>query len=97
MVTLVVRFHVHDYDQWKPAFDDAEGLRRRHGATGHRVYRDLRDRSRVVVHEDFPSIEAAQGFADDPALREAMSRGGVEGEPSFTFVEQADHKQYAGA
>jgi quinol monooxygenase YgiN len=97
MVTLVVRLHVHDYDAWKPVFDEAEGLRRKHGATGHRIYRDLRDRGRVVVHEGFPSEDAAQGFAQDPQLREAMARGGVEGEPAFSLVEQVEDKQYAGA
>ena len=94
MVTLVVRFHVPDYEAWKPVFDQEEGLRRRHGATGHRIYRDLRDRTRVVVHEEFPSAEAAQGFAEDPELREAMARGGVEGEPSFSLVEQSEHTEY---
>ncbi len=94
MVTLVVRFHVHDYEAWKPVFDEEEGLRRRHGATEHRIYRDLRDRTRVVVHEHFPSMDAAQGFAEDPELREAMARGGVEGEPSFSFVQQSEHTKY---
>ena len=31
-----------------------------------------------IIH-DFPTAEEAGSFADDPALREAMTRAGVEG------------------
>jgi hypothetical protein len=51
----------------------------------------------VVVHNDFPTREAAQAFLDDPSLREVMGRAGVEGEPGISFIESVERKEYAGA
>src|SRR5579872_5984956 len=97
MVTLVVHHRVRDYDAWKPVFDEHESTRRGHGEIEHRVYRDIRDPNRVIVHNDFPSEEAARGFLEDPSLREAMSRAGVEGEPGISFIERAERKVYDDA
>jgi quinol monooxygenase YgiN len=96
MVTLVVHHRVRDYDAWKPVFDEHEPVRRSHGEIEHRVYRDLHDPNRVVVHNDFPSEDAARAFTDDPSLAEAMQRAGVEGEPGISFMERAERKVYAG-
>ncbi|MGE5335974.1 MAG: antibiotic biosynthesis monooxygenase [Nitrososphaerota archaeon] len=95
MATLVIHHKVRDYDAWKAVFDDNEPLRRDHGATEHRVYRDAGDPNRVVIHTDFPSLEAAKGFMGDAALKAAMERAGVEGEPGFSYVELAERKPYA--
>ena len=54
------------------------------------------DPNRVVVHNDFPSEEAARAFATDPSLPEAMERGGVQGEPVPGFAGLAERKVYAG-
>ena len=94
MVTLVVHHSVRDYDAWKPVFDEHEEVRRSHGEVEHRIYRDMQDRNRVVVHNDFPSEEAARGFLEDPSLKEAMSRAGVEGEPGVAVIERAERKVY---
>jgi heme-degrading monooxygenase HmoA len=95
MVTLVVHHRVRDYDAWKPVFDEHESVRRSHGEIEHRVYRDINDPNRVVVHNDFPSEDAALAFTEDPSLREAMERGGVEGEPGISFMERAERKVYS--
>jgi len=94
MVTVVVHHRVRDYDAWKRVFDEHEPARRGAGGVEHRVYRDLNDRNRVVVHNDFPSDEAAQAFVSDPSLKEAMERAGVEGEPGISFMEPAERKVY---
>jgi heme-degrading monooxygenase HmoA len=95
VITLVAHFHVRDYDAWKVVFDEQEGLRRSHGGLEHCVYRDVHDGNRVVVHNDFPSEDAATAFRDDPALKQAMIRAGVEGEAGFDVIQQAEHKIYA--
>jgi quinol monooxygenase YgiN len=97
MVILVVHHRVADYDAWKRVFDEHEQVRRSHGEVEHRVYRDLNDANRVVVHNDFPSREAAQAFLDDPSLPEVMGRAGVEGEPGISFIERVERKDYADA
>lgn len=86
MVTLVTHFRARDYDAWKPVFDGQEQLRRDHGGLGHRIYRDIHDPNRVVVHNDFSSEQEAKAFSEDPELKAAMDRGGVEA-PGFGFLE----------
>jgi len=93
-VTLVVHHRVHDYDVWKPVFDEHEGVRRSHGALGHRIYQVLGDPLGVVIHNDFPSEEAALAFRDDPSLPEAMERGGVDGEPGTGLINCTERKVY---
>jgi hypothetical protein len=97
MVTLVIHHRVRDYDVWKSAFDDHEWARRKHGEIEHRIYRDIHDSNRVVLHNDFPSEDAARGFLEDPSLAEAMQGAGVEGEPGMSFIDRAERKVYAEA
>jgi quinol monooxygenase YgiN len=94
MVTLVVHHRVRDYDAWKTVFEEHEAVRRSHGQIEHRVYRDIHDPNRVVVHNDFASEEAARSLLEDPSLKEAMERAGVEGEPGMSFMERAERKVY---
>jgi quinol monooxygenase YgiN len=94
MVTLVVHHRVRDYDSWKTVFDEHETVRRSHGEIEHRVYRDIHDPNRVVVHNDFSSEEAARSLLEDPSLKESMERAGVEGEPGMSFLERAERKVY---
>ncbi len=74
-----------------------EAVRRSHGQIEHRVYRPLGDAHAVVIHNDFPSREAAEAFAHDPSLPEAMERGGVEGEPGIGYSTLGERKVYADA
>ena len=53
--------------------------------------------NRVIVHNDFPSEEAATAFLNDPSLKDAMSRARVEGEPGVSYIEFAERKVYAEA
>jgi quinol monooxygenase YgiN len=73
------------------------GRRASERETEHRVHRDLHDPNRVVVHNDFPSEEAARAFVDDPSLKDVMERAGVEGEPGISFMEYLERKLYADA
>jgi quinol monooxygenase YgiN len=103
MVTLVVHHLVRAYDGWKPVFDEHETVRRAHGELEHRIYRFVQDPDRVVVHNDFPSLDAARAFMADPSLAEAMERAGIVGEPHLSFlalterVADADAAEQAGA
>jgi len=94
MITLVVHHRVRDYDAWKPVFDEHEGVRRSHGEVEHRIYRMRNDVNTVAIHNDFPSVDAARRLMADPSLKEAMARGGVEGEPGSGFLELTGRKVY---
>ena len=92
---LVIHHWVDDAATWKPVFEEHEAVRRSHGTTEHRLFQDPLQPNRIVVHIDFPSEAAAQGFGADPTLPEAMARGGVQGEPTPGYAELAERKVYA--
>src|SRR6476661_3339031 len=97
MVTLVVHHWVRDFATWKPVFDEHEKVRRGHGEIEHRIYQDIYNANRVVIHNDFPSEQAARSFMADPSLPEAMERGGVEGKPGTGFINCTERKVYAAS
>jgi hypothetical protein len=87
--TLVVRHRVKDYDAWLSVYKGLEPLRFQHGCIGDRVLCIPDDPNEVLVLHEFPSFEAARGFAFDPALGAGMKHGGVDGTPDieiFTSV-----------
>ena len=45
MTILVVQHKVHDFDAWKPAFDEHEPVRRSHGAQRHWLFASPRTRT----------------------------------------------------
>jgi heme-degrading monooxygenase HmoA len=94
MTILVVQHKVHDFDAWKPAFDEHESVRRAHGAQRHWLYRTAEDPNDVVVAIEFPSEEQGKAFLEDPSLREAMQRAGVQGEPHVHFREPVETIEY---
>ena len=91
---IIVQHKVGDYDTWKRAFDDHAEVRRRHGSSGHRLYRGADDPNDITVIVSFPSREQAEAFAGDPSLREAMEQGGVLSQPTVTWLEQVESADY---
>ena len=76
-----VRHNVHDYDVWRKTYDELEPLRLQYGCTTKRVMRMPQDGNDLFITHEFPTVEAAAGFAHDPALRAGMQASGVEGAP----------------
>jgi hypothetical protein len=79
MITVIVHHRVADYNTWRPEFDRtasgdwAKTLR----GYSYRVWRGQDDPNLVIVANTFESREVAEAVMNDPALREAMGRGGV--------------------
>ena len=94
-VILVVHHRVADAASWKPVFDEHESVRRSHGELEHRLYQDPLEPNRIVIHNDFPSEDAAKSLMADPSLPAAMERGGVVGEPGIGLAGLAERKAYA--
>jgi heme-degrading monooxygenase HmoA len=90
----MVQHRVSDFDAWKLVFDEHGDVRRRHGATGHEIYRGIEDPNEITVVNHFPSKENAQAFAADPSLKDAMARGGVISEPRMTWAEETETVAY---
>jgi hypothetical protein len=93
-VTLAVHHRVRDYEHWKQAFDEHESVRRGYGQIEHRIYHPLGDPLQLVVHNDFPTVEAAESFGADPSLPDAMSHAGIEGKPSINIATLVERKSY---
>lgn len=91
MTTLLVHHTVESFENWKPGFDGHQDSRRLHGATQHRV---LRDGDNITILIDFPDRDAAVGFVQDPALREAMAKAGVIGAPEVTVTDEVEAVSY---
>lgn len=79
--TLIVRHPVTDYAAWRPVYDEVETLRAKYGCTDQRVLKNPGDANDLLVIHDFPSVDQAEGFANDPDLQAAMQRAGVAGPP----------------
>ena len=79
--TLIVRHPVQNFSAWKVVYDEVGTLRAEHGCTADRVLQLPTDANDVVAIHEFPSVEQAQAFASDPALKSAMERSGVAGAP----------------
>jgi len=94
MTKVIVQHHVADYDRWYPAFTEHEEIRRRHGATGHSINREVADRNSIVIVNEFATLEGARSFSQDPSLPAAMQRGGVEGAPQVWILDEAETRQY---
>jgi hypothetical protein len=94
MTKVIVQHHVADYDRWYPVFTKHEDVRRRHGATGHSIGREVEDPNSVVVVNDFATLEGARAFSQDPSLPEAMEQGGVAGPPQVWILDEAEARRY---
>ena len=85
-VLAIVSHPVKDYAAWRVVYDSVEALRQKAGVTGAEVFHDPKDPNLVVVIHRFPTIDALQGFLNDPALKEAMMKGGVMAPPTVTVA-----------
>ncbi len=87
--TLIVRHPVADYAAWRKVYDDVDDLRNSHGCTAERVLVATEDANVVAAIHEFSSVEQAQEFASDPALKDVMERAGVVGAPRIEIFESA--------
>lgn len=87
--TLLVRHNVADYAAWRAVYDEVDALRVSHGCTAQRVLQLPDDPNDVIAIHEFPTVDQARGFTDDPGLEEAMGRGGVTSPPRIEIFESA--------
>jgi hypothetical protein len=89
MVRLFVRHNVADYDAWRKVYDEFDNERRPMGVTDDAVFQSVDDPNDVTLWHDFAGADEARAFVSSEALRSAMQRAGVQGEPEIWFVTQA--------
>lgn len=88
MPTMLTRFKISDFEEWKAMFDSDPPQAREH-ATGWRVLRGVEDPNEVIVQVEFPSAELALD-----ARRRLLDSGVLERVREVvsppTLVEEAD-------
>ena len=85
--TLIVRHTVADFAAWHVVYGELDGLRTTYGCTGERVLQLPGDPNDVAVIHDFPTVDQARQFSEDPALKDGMGRAGVTGPPRIEIFE----------
>lgn len=85
----VVSHPVADLAAWRVVYDEAQPVRDAAGVTGAEVFIDAANPLLVVILHRFASMEAAQGFFNNPDLVAAMQRGGVTAPPKIIFASAA--------
>ncbi len=60
---VFVRHPVADFDAWKSAFDEHEGMRRDAGVLGYHISRDEDDPNMVSVYLAVSDLDKAKKFA----------------------------------
>ncbi len=90
MAHLAVRHKVRDYAAWKVVFDEFAPTRRDGGEITYQIYHVDDDRNHIIVLMEWDSIDKAKAFAGSDALRGAMEKAGVEGEPVIFFMNAGD-------
>lgn len=87
--TLAVRHTVADFATWRTAYDQVGALRAQHGCTADQVFQTPGDPNDVFVTHEFPTLEQATAFVNDPALGAAMQAAGVVAAPRIEIFERA--------
>ena len=88
MAYMIGRVSVADYGTFREAFSGAEEMRQGAGALNSTVYQSVDDPNEVIVQVEFPTADAAKAFQTSQALRDAMQKAGVQGQPRILIVNQ---------
>jgi len=83
MVTVIISHECKNYSDWRKVFDADEGNRLKAGFKSTGVYHSS-DNANIIG--EAPSVEAIKGFMANPALKEAMEKGGVIGMPDVKIL-----------
>jgi hypothetical protein len=83
---MLATHKVKDFSKWVASYDANDSLRLANGMHSFIIGRSIKDSSMVLVVVKADDISKAKAFAKDPALKQAMQKGGVTGTPQFKFV-----------
>jgi quinol monooxygenase YgiN len=75
---MLIDHRVEDFDTWRQFYDEVRGWQHERGVHFQQVLRHSDDPNRVVVTHAFDDRAAAEAFANNSELQEAMGRAGVD-------------------
>jgi|1186.fasta_scaffold20649_2 hypothetical protein len=87
MAMSLVLHRVADYAAWRQVYDSVAALQKAGGVMSESVHRTAGDPDNVLVVHEFGTVDEARAFFADPALLEALKRGGVQGQPRIEFYD----------
>ena len=90
MAYLAIRFQVQDFNAWEARFDRFAPERRAAGEVSYQIYHMDDDRNRIVMLQEWATVDAAKAMIASDALKNAMQEAGVTGEPIFFFLNAGD-------
>jgi hypothetical protein len=90
----MVRHKIHDYDAWKPVYDQDAGNREAHGSKGGRLFRNANNPNEIIALFEYNDLEDAQKFTESPELRERMQRGGIADQPDIFFLDEVERSAH---
>lgn len=85
---MLVQHKVKDYAAWKKVYDSVKELRTSSGELSDQIFRDSSDPNKITLLFKWNSLANAQKFAHSPELKAAMEKGGVEGAPNVTLLNE---------
>jgi hypothetical protein len=87
MTVAHILHRVADYDAWRKLYDSVGDMQKDSGVTQESVHQMIDDPNNVLVIHHFDNAETARAFFGRDDLRDAMLRGGVQGEPRVELFE----------
>ena len=86
--TLAVRHSVSDYSAWRAVYEEVGTIRSQHGCLAEQVFRSPEDTNDLFITHEFPTVEQARAFTQDPSFAAAMQRAGVISAPRIEIFER---------
>jgi hypothetical protein len=82
MAMLIIEYRlptdaVPGYEEWKKVFDTDPVDRGGHGATRHWIYRDEVDPNHFMLSIEFPTVDDAREFLNEPMLKQSWEISGA--------------------
>jgi antibiotic biosynthesis monooxygenase (ABM) superfamily enzyme len=82
MASLIIEYRlpteaVASYSEWKEVFDSDPVDRPGHGATSHRILQVADDANHFLLSLEFPTVEQARGFLNEPMLKGSWDAAGA--------------------
>jgi hypothetical protein len=84
-IMMVARHRVANYGKWQASYDSFDSLRLANGLHNYVIGRSVADSNIILVAIKVDDMAKAKAFAKDPALKQAMQKGGVIGAPTIAF------------
>ena len=97
MHLVTVQHTVADFDTWKAGYDGDAAARRAAGCTSATISRapvGADHTTDIIAYLQFPDLDTAQAFLNNPALAEAMKNAGVVGIPDVRITELVESVSY---